>query len=98
MDCLRKCHDTSYSVSGIRTIFFEIVSVKREIMDKKFIISLLVAAFWGCAFGLVITYLGSTMVEALTLQKIIREPIIGMEVGVVLGIVIALLARFCKEK
>jgi len=67
-------------------------------MDKKFIISLLVAAFWGCAFGLVITYLGSTMVEALTLQKIIREPIIGMEVGVVLGIVIALLARFCKEK
>lgn len=60
-------------------------------MKTTWLASLLVTIFWGAILGLVVTYLGGAMVEALTATPIVREPLKGMAVGVVLAVMSGLL-------
>ncbi|WP_436702821.1 BetT protein [Lactiplantibacillus plantarum] len=52
---------------------------------------LLVTIFWGAVLGLVVTYLGGAMVEALTATPIVREPLKAMAVGIILAVMSGLL-------
>ncbi|ACT63017.1 hypothetical protein Nizo2726_0603 [Lactiplantibacillus plantarum] len=60
-------------------------------MKTTWLASLLVTIFWGTVLGLVVTYLGGAMVEALTATPIVREPLKAMAVGIILAVMSGLL-------
>ncbi|WDQ19770.1 DUF2929 family protein [Lactiplantibacillus plantarum] len=60
-------------------------------MKTTWLASLLVTIFWGAVLGLVVTYLGGAMVEALTVTPIVREPFKAMAVGIILAVMSGLL-------
>ncbi|ADN99397.1 MULTISPECIES: DUF2929 family protein [Lactiplantibacillus] len=60
-------------------------------MKTTWLASLLVTIFWGAVLGLVVTYLGGAMVEALTATPIVREPLKAMAVGIILAVMSGLL-------
>ncbi|MGJ3815703.1 BetT protein [Lactiplantibacillus plantarum] len=60
-------------------------------MKTTWLASLLVTIFWGAVLGLVVTYLGGAMVEALTATPIVREPFKSMAVGIILAVMSGLL-------
>ncbi|MCS6155825.1 DUF2929 family protein [Lactiplantibacillus plantarum] len=60
-------------------------------MKTTWLASLLVTIFWGAVLGLVVTYLGGAMVEALTATPIVREPLKVMAVGIILAVMSGLL-------
>ncbi|MBO2728329.1 DUF2929 family protein [Lactiplantibacillus plantarum] len=60
-------------------------------MKTTWLASLLVTIFWGAVLGLVVTYLGGAMVEALTPTPIVREPLKAMAVGIILAVMSGLL-------
>ncbi|MCM2587210.1 BetT protein [Lactiplantibacillus plantarum] len=60
-------------------------------MKTTWLASLLVTIFWGAVLGLVVTYLGGVMVEALTATPIVREPLKAMAVGIILAVMSGLL-------
>ncbi|PKX67197.1 hypothetical protein LAP9571_00718 [Lactiplantibacillus plantarum] len=60
-------------------------------MKTTWLASLLVTIFWGAVLGLVVTYLGGAMVEALTATPIVREPFKAMAVGIILAVMSGLL-------
>lgn len=67
--------------------------VEEQLMKTTWLASLLVTIFWGAVLGLVVTYLGGAMVEALTATPLTREPLKGMAVGVLLAVMSGLLVR-----
>ncbi|MGA3439022.1 DUF2929 family protein [Lactiplantibacillus plantarum] len=60
-------------------------------MKTTWLASLLVTIFWGAVLGLVVTYLGGAMVEALTATPTVREPLKAMAVGIILAVMSGLL-------
>ncbi|QHM39310.1 hypothetical protein C7M37_00295 [Lactiplantibacillus plantarum] len=60
-------------------------------MKTTWLASLLVTIFWDAVLGLVVTYLGGAMVEALTATPIVREPLKAMAVGIILAVMSGLL-------
>ncbi|MCT4453317.1 DUF2929 family protein [Lactiplantibacillus plantarum] len=60
-------------------------------MKTTWLASLLVTIFWGAVLGLVVTYLGGAMVEALTATPIVREPLKAMAAGIILAVMSGLL-------
>ncbi|TXJ96041.1 BetT protein [Lactiplantibacillus plantarum] len=60
-------------------------------MKTTWLASLLVTIFLGAVLGLVVTYLGGAMVEALTATPIVREPLKAMAVGIILAVMSGLL-------
>ncbi|KZE00030.1 hypothetical protein [Lactiplantibacillus plantarum] len=60
-------------------------------MKTTWLASLLVTIFRGAVLGLVVTYLGGAMVEALTATPIVREPLKAMAVGIILAVMSGLL-------
>ncbi|PKX80083.1 DUF2929 family protein [Lactiplantibacillus plantarum] len=60
-------------------------------MKTTWLASLLVTIFWGAVLGLIVTYLGGAMVEALTATPIVREPLKAMAVGIILAVMSGLL-------
>lgn len=61
------------------------------LLKTTWLASLLVTIFWGAVLGLVVTYLGGAMVEALTATPIVREPLKAMAVGIILAVMSGLL-------